>query len=691
MKIRKWAIPALLFVTVLSGCKGGGNDLTPEPTPEPTAEDAIGAYLKDWQQLDYAGMYAMLTPDARTKLTAEQFAERYGKIYEGIKAEKLEVEDVSPAPASSSSASPASTASAGPVVQKFQYAVSMNTVAGPVTFKHEGTARKTLDGEEQKWRIDWDSSMIFSEMKDGDKVRVQALASERGEIVDRTGEGLAVNGTAPQLGIVPGKLGDDPAAVKAQVAAKLGITVADIDRKLGASWVKPELFVPIGIVDEADMDAFDNVPGVLFQQKKLRVYPLGEAAAHLTGYVGEINAEQLARLKDKGYKTGDVIGKAGLEQVLEDQLRGTDGVVVAIEDASGQRKSVLAEKAAVPGTSYQLTVDAGLQKTIYEEIKADASSAAAIEPRTGEVLALLSSPSYDPNAFVHGLSAKQYAAWNDDPRHPFLNRFSKGYAPGSSFKIVTAALGLDAGTLDPDKAVEISGLRWTKDGSWGSYYVKRVHAVNPVDLSKALTYSDNIYFAQAALALGKDKFAEDAAKFGIGEAIPIVYPLAKSQLSNKGLKSEIQLADSGYGQGEVTMTSLHVALAFSAIVNGGNIAYPRLTLEDDPDSPQVWKAAAMTPESADILKKDLVQAVTSPEGVGHGAYIQGASIAGKTGTAELKASKGVKGEENGWFVGFDANDPKLLLAVMVEDVSGRGGSTYVTPKVKRIFQQAMKG
>ncbi|MFC3800703.1 penicillin-binding transpeptidase domain-containing protein [Cohnella sp. GCM10012308] len=691
MIIRKGAIAALLVLTVLSGCKGGANNLKPEPTPEPTAEDAIGAYLKEWQQLDYAGMYAMLTPDARGKQTAEQFAERYGKIYEGIKAAKLEVEDVSPAPASSPSSSPASTASTAPVVQKFQYAVQMETVAGPVTFKHEGTARKTLDGEEQKWRIDWDSSMIFPEMKDGDKVRVQTLASERGEIVDRTGEGLAVNGTAPQLGIIPGQLGDDPAAVKAKVAAKLGITVADIDRKLGASWVKPGLFVPIGIVDEAEMDVFDGVPGVTFQQKKLREYPLGEAAAHLTGYVGEINAEQLERLKDKGYKTGDVIGKAGLEQVLEDKLRGTDGVVVAIEDAGGQRKAVLAEKPAEPGTSFQLTVDAGLQKTIYEEVKADASSAAAIEPRTGEVLALLSSPSYDPNAFVRGLSSKQYAAWNDDPRHPFLNRFSKGYAPGSSFKLVTAAIGLDEGTLDPDKAVEISGMKWTKDGSWGSYYVKRVHAVNPVDLSKALTYSDNIYFAQAALALGKDKFAEDVAKFGIGEAIPIVYPLAKSQLSNKGLKNEIQLADSGYGQGEVTMTSLHVALAFSAIVNGGNIAYPRLTLEDDPDSPQIWKAAAMTPESAELLKKDLVQAVASPEGVGHGAYIQGAAIAGKTGTAELKATKGVKGEENGWFVGFDANDPKLLLAVMVEDVNGRGGSTYVTPKVKRIFQQAMKG
>ncbi|CAI6033448.1 penicillin-binding transpeptidase domain-containing protein [Cohnella sp. JJ-181] len=688
MKMRNGAILALLVMTVLSGCKNGGENLTPEPTPEPTAEDAIAAYLAEWRQLDYAGMYAMLTPDARSKLTAEQFAERYGKIYEGIKADKLEVENVSPALASS----PAdATGTAGPVVQKFQYEVDMDTVAGPLAFKHEGTARKIQDGETQQWRIDWDPSMIFPDMEEGDKVRVQTLASERGEIVDRTGEGLAVNGTAPQLGIVPGQLGEEPAAVKAQVANKLGITVADVDRKLGASWVKPELFVPIGIVDEADMDAFQNAPGVVFQQKKLRVYPLGEAAAHLTGYVGEINAEQLERLKDKGYKTGDMIGKAGLEQVLEDKLRGTDGVVVAIEDSGGQRKAVLAERPAVPGTSYQLTIDAGLQKTIYEEIKADASSAAAIEPKTGEVLALLSSPSYDPNAFARGLSNKQYAAWNDDPRHPFLNRFSKGYAPGSSFKIVTAAIGADAGTLHPEEAVAISGLKWTKDGSWGSYYVKRVHAVNPVDLSKALVYSDNIYFAQAALALGKEKFAEAAAKFGIGEAIPIAYPLAESQLSNKGIKSEIQLADSGYGQGEVSMTSLHVALAFSAIVNGGDIAYPRLTLEADPQTPPAWKEAAMTPETAELLKKDLVQAVASPEGVGHGAYIQGAAIAGKTGTAELKASKGAEGEENGWFVGFDANDPRLLLSVMIENVRGRGGSGYVAPKVKRIFQQAMRG
>ncbi|MEK0316665.1 penicillin-binding transpeptidase domain-containing protein [Cohnella sp. 56] len=716
MNTRKVTILVLLLLIVLSGCKDNGKTEEPKPTPKPTAEDAIGAYLSAWQQRDYAGMYALLNPDVRSKITAEQFTDRYAKIYEGIRADKLEIADVSPAAPSATASASAAQGKAGPAVQKFQYTVRMETIAGPVEFQHEGTARKTLDGgapagsaenggtaesgkseesgdngKEPEWRIDWNDSMIFPDMKEGDKIRVQTMAGERGEIVDRTGEGLAVNGTATQLGIVPGKLGDDAASIKKRVAEKLGIGTADIDRKLGASWVKPGLFVPIGIVDEAVIDEFQDVPGVSFQQKQQRVYPLGEAAAHLTGYVGEINAEELARLKDKGYKTGDSIGKAGLEQVLEEKLRGTDGVLVAIYDAGGQRKSVLAEKAAVPGTTYQLTVDAALQKSIYEELKGDAASAAAIEPRTGEVLALLSSPSYDPNAFARGIGAQQFKSWNEDPRHPFLNRFSKGYAPGSAFKIVTAAIGLDAGTLDPDKAVAIDGLKWTKDGSWGSYYVKRVHAVNPVDLSKALIYSDNIYFAQAALALGKDRFAEEAAKFGIGESIPIDYPLAKAQLSNKGIQSEIQLADSGYGQGQVTMTSLHVALAFSAIVNGGDIAYPRLTTEEDAETPNVWKAGAMSKETADILKKDLVKAVENPAGVGHGAYIQGAAIAGKTGTAELKASKGAEGEENGWFVGFDANDPKLLLSVMVEDVRGRGGSGYVTPKVKKIFQQAMKG
>ncbi|WP_052339899.1 penicillin-binding transpeptidase domain-containing protein [Gorillibacterium massiliense] len=254
--------------------------------------------------------------------------------------------------------------------------------------------------------------------------------------------------------------------------------------------------------------------------------------------------------------------------------------------------------------------------------------------------------------------------------------------------MITGAIGLDASIIHPDEGKTIAGLKWTKDGSWGNYYVKRIHDINPINLSEAFIYSDNIYFAQVALEIGKEKFAQEAARFGIGEAIPIEYPLNKSLLSKDTIQSDIQLADSGYGQGQVTMTSLHVALAYSALVNEGSMVMP-LLVQSEAQEPRLWKEHAMSPETAALLKDDLVKAVSSPEGVGHGAYIQGASIAGKTGTAELKASKDADGQENGWFVGFDAAKPELLLSVMVEDVKGRGGSGYVTAKVKSIFQHEL--
>lgn len=677
-----------VVLLLLFGCEQTKKnaELTPVPTATPSTEhepeelaDVVAAYLSDWQRGDYPGMFERLTPASQSGMTEQQFADRYKTLYEKLEASNMRIEALSDK--SMKSQNEAVNAS----VRGFDYRVRMDTVAGPIEFEQHGRVRKTLDGSETRWLIEWQPSLIFPNLQEGDTIRVQVATGERGELVDRNGNGLAVNGSAPQLGIVPGKLGETAESAKAQIAEKLGITVQEIDRKLGASWVKPDLFVPIAIVSEGAQDAFVDIPGVVFYNKKLRVYPLGEAAAHLTGYVGEITAEELEKRKDKGYEVGDYIGKAGLEQVLEDELRGADGIVATIVDKVGNRKAVLAEQPAIPGKTFKLTIDSDLQKTIYNELKTEASSVSAIDPKTGEITALLSTPSYDPNAFVLGVSKTQYNAWNNDPRHPFLNRFSRSYSPGSTFKLVTAAIGLDTKTLDPDEAKPITGLAWAKDKSWGKYYVKRVHAVSPVDLSAALIYSDNIYFAQAALQIGKTKFAEKATGFGIGEKLPILYPFSRSQLANGSIGSEIQLADSGYGQGQVLITTTHLALIYSALVNDGDIVYPRL--ERETDLPKVWKQLAMSPEAAARLKEDLIAAVSRSDGAGHGTYIEGAAIAGKTGTAEIKASKDAEGAENGWFVGFDANDPKLLLSVMIENVGGRGGSGYVTPIVKRIFQK----
>ncbi|WP_272944765.1 NTF2-like N-terminal transpeptidase domain-containing protein, partial [Gorillibacterium massiliense] len=409
-----------------------------EVTPVPEKKDIAQLYLSAWQQRDYEGMYKLLTAEAKASMTEAQFAERYTKIYEGIEADHLEVTAL-PEP---TTAQTTSSPSPEPTERSFRFHVRMDTIAGPIEFDNQGKLLKAADGNDPEWLVEWKPSLLFPDMSEGDTVRVQTIAAARGEIKDRNGNGLAINGTVPQLGLIPGQMGDSPNEVKTELAKKLGIDKKEIEKKLNASWVKPGMFVPIAIIPEESIDEFRLFPGAVIQQKKLRQYPYGEAAAHLTGYIGEANADELEKLKDKGYETGDWIGKAGLEQILEDKLRGTDGVVVSIVDGKGVQKADLADKAAVPGQNFQLTIDAELQKTIYNEVKEDGASVAAIQPMTGDVLALLSSPSYDPNAFVSGLSSEQYKKWNDDPHHPFLNRFSKGYAPGSSFKMITGAIGL---------------------------------------------------------------------------------------------------------------------------------------------------------------------------------------------------------------------------------------------------------
>lgn len=696
-------IVLLLPLLLLGGCSDLFSGATSEPsstgapaaTPaasssssaEIDASSSVLAYFSAWERLDYAGMYAWLSPQAKKNVTEEQFVKRYQTVYDALGVTSIVIKAL---PADGVESDGQAITGAGTAVKGFTYRVTIDTSEGQISFENHGRVRKTAVDVMSSWLIEWNPSYLFPGMEEGDTVRIEKTPAIRGEIVDRNGKPLAVNVEVSQIGIVPGKLGESPGAVKESVAEKLGMTVQDIDRKLGASWVKPHLFVPIAVVtDHLLMRELVALPGVSAQQIKIRHYPLGEAAAHLIGYIGEINADELKKREADGYKVGDLIGKSGLELILEPQLRGKPGKAVVIVNRAGARKSVLTGEDARNGEPYKLTIDAELQQAVYEEVKADEASVAAIQPVTGEVLALLSSPSYDPNLFVQGVSKEQYRQWNEDPRRPLLNRFSRTYSPGSSFKLITAAIGLDSEAINPDEAKEISGLTWKKDSTWGNYYVKRVREVKSVDLTQAFIYSDNIYFAQMAVSIGKKQFTAGAARFGMGEPFPLAYPLVASQLAGGGgtPSGDIQLADTGYGQGQIAMSALHVAFAYSALVNGGNIANPQLLETDAAFAGKMWKEQAMRKETAERIKSDLVEAVANPDGVGHSAYIAGAAIAGKTGTAELKASKDAKGQENGWFVGFDADNPQLLVSMMIENVQGRGGSRYVAPKVKRIFEQ----
>ncbi|WP_248927015.1 penicillin-binding transpeptidase domain-containing protein [Paenibacillus hamazuiensis] len=665
----KKRIVLLVLICALAGCE--------KMQKKETAEQIFQKYVSYWQQSNFDAMYDLLSPGSKEKITKESFGQKYEAIYSGIEAKQLKVEKLPASP-------PADASKTAGDKAQFRYQAEMATMAGPVEFAHQMSLVKDNNSV---WGVDWNPSLIFPPMKDGDKVTAQTLKAPRGSIVDRSGSGLAINGTVTMVGLVPGELGAQAEQTKEQVAGMLKMTVDDINKELGASWVKPGYFVPVGPADSKMLQTLQGVPGVSFQEKGVRVYPLGEAAAHLTGYVRTINAEELAKLKDQGYGPDDKIGKAGLEQIFEARLKGKDGAVVAITDAKGNVKETLARREPQPGETIRVTIDSDLQRDIYVQFKGDAGAAAAIHLVSGDVLALVSSPSYDPNAFVQGLSAEKWNEWNSDPLKPLFNRFTKLYAPGSVFKTITAAAGLDAKVSSPDKVRRIDGLHWTKDASWGSYYVTRDRDVPSETMRDALVNSDNIFFAQEALDMGGKKFYDGVLPFGFGEKLPIPYPFQVATIANDGIKSDIQLADSAYGQGEVQMSVLHVALSYTPFANKGDLIAPVLLAEQRKEQAAPWKAGIVRPETAELIKQYLIQAVSDPKGYGHGAYIPGLAIAGKTGTAELKQKKGEDGQENGWFVEFNAGRPDLLVAIMVEDVKRRGGSSYVVAKMKPIFKK----
>ena len=410
------------------------------------------------------------------------------------------------------------------------------------------------------------------------------------------------------IGVVPQDLEDSGEKTKEILAKEFQMSLEEIESKLNASWVRPDLFVPIGALPKDANERIGHLtslPGVMAQKKSARVYPFKEAAAHLVGYIGNISQEELEERKEEGYHQNSILGKAGLELLYEKQLRAVDGKAIRIVDEGNNIKKTIVQREPQDGQDIQLTIDSVLQRNIYREMKGEKGSSVAFNPRTGEVLALVNSPSYDPNQFILGMSNEQWKQLNEDKDQPLLNRFSSTYAPGSIFKPITAAVAIEKGVLDPDQPISISGLKWQNHPSWGDYYVTRVNNItSPLDLKDALVYSDNIYFAMAALELGEESMMEGGEAFGMGESIPFEFPIRSSQMVNEQFSGEIQLADSGYGQGEVAVSPLHISIMYSAFLNDGNMVQPTL-LKQPEGTVKIWKEGILSAETANLIRDAL--------------------------------------------------------------------------------------
>ena len=604
-------------------------------------------------------MYQMLDQKTVYTPTQKYFVEKYKEIYNDIGANNIQVKILD---------------EKNDIVK---YQISIDTVAGIIEYKNKIGIRNE--------QIQFNNNLIMKDYKDGCKIKVTTYNPEkRGRILDRNGEVLAEDEKGYSVGLVKGKLNGENDY--GQIAQYLETDVETIQKKMSASWINDDSFVPIKTVSEITKNVLIyngilNIKGVKISTVSIRTYPYDKVASHIIGYVQNVNSEDLKKHKNEGYNSTSVIGRSGIEAVYEKQLRGSSSGKI---DLVNKNDKVIENLCAIEidegPQDITLTIDIDLQQSLYNEYQNDKSASVAINPKTGEVLALVSTPSYSNNDFVLGLSTDKWNALNNDSNQPMMSRYKQTYTPGSTMKPITAAIGLETKTIDPDKDLGAKD-KWQKDSSWGSYYVTTLHAPSPNNLKNAITYSDNIYFARNALNIGKDNLFKYYKNLKIGERIPFELALNKSQYINKNQKANDQLiGDSGYGQGQILMNPLQLASIYSAFVNNGSIYRPHLVEQGE----QMWIQRVFSDKTVKTIKEDLINVIADEKGTGHAIYRDNVILAGKTGTAEIKQSQSdTTGTELGWFTVMttDSKQP-LLITTMVEDVKDRGGSGYVVEHTK---------
>ena len=622
-------------------------------------EQVVTEYFELLKKKDYKQMYQMLNQKTVYTPTQKYFVEKYKEIYDDIGANNIQVKILD---------------EKNDIVK---YQISMNTVAGTIEYKNKIGVKNE--------QIQFNNNLIMKDYKDGCKIKVTTYNPEkRGRILDRNGKVLAEDGKGYSVGLVKGKLNGENDY--GQIAKYLETDVETIQKKMSASWIKDDSFVPIKTVSEITKNGLVyngilNISGVKISTVGIRTYPYDKVASHVVGYVQNVNAEDLKKHKNEGYNSTSVIGRSGIEAAYEEKLRGiTSGKIDLVDKNDKVIKELCHKEVKMSPQDITLTIDIDLQQSLYNEYQNDKSASVALNPKTGEVLALVSTPSYSNNDFVLGLSTDKWNALNNDVNQPLMSRYKQTYTPGSTMKPITAAIGLETKTIDPDKDLGAKD-KWQKDSSWGSYYVTTLHAPSPNNLKNAITYSDNVYFARSALNIGKDNLFKYYKNLKIGERIPFELALNKSQYINKNQKANDQLiGDSGYGQGQILMNPLQLASIYSAFVNNGSIYRPHLVEQGE----QMWIQRVFSDKTVKTIKEDLINVIADEKGTGHAIYRDNVILAGKTGTAEIKQSQSdTTGTELGWFTVMttDSKQP-LLITTMVEDVKDRGGSGYVVEHTK---------
>ncbi|AIF49732.1 penicillin-binding protein 2 [Pelosinus sp. UFO1] len=553
----------------------------------------------------------------------------------------------------------------------------------------------------------------FKQKAENNRIRLLPITAPRGTFYDRNGLPLVNNRPGFSISLVPIK-GPIPKEIIVRLAEILGMNPDDIQKKMSQqgnpllptrikSDVGPEIITKIE-------ERREDLPGVVIEVQAVRSYIYNELGAHTFGYVGEISDSQLAKGKVSGYKSGDMLGKTGLEQVWDKELRGVDGGAQVEVNVSGKPVQMLGKKQPIAGNDLILTINAKIQraaeKAMDERLKylqdklgnpeAKAAAAVVMNPQTGEILAIVSRPTFDPNKFNGGISAKDWKEINDNPNNPMQNRtIGASYPPGSAFKIVTGTAALETGKVTPEEKIFDSGRHRLAPAKGNAHNA----ALGWIDFRVALAKSDNVYFYELGNRLGIDTLEQWARKFGLGAVTGINLPDEDDGLvANQRYKKKVydedwvisETFDAAIGQGFNLATPLQMAVVTSIAANGGHRYRPYLVSKMVSPSGQVVQTfepeelgtVPMSPSTLNAIRTGLRDVVT-PSGTA-GYIFEGfpVPIAGKTSTAENP-----HGDDHGWFVAYGPYDnPTIAIAVIVEQ--GGYGSDSAAPIARKIMEAA---
>ncbi|MER3455624.1 MAG: penicillin-binding protein 2 [candidate division GAL15 bacterium] len=550
------------------------------------------------------------------------------------------------------------------------------------------------------WQLQILQADYYAQLADVNRLRVHRLPSPRGLILDRRGTPLVTNRPAFSVWVVPAEV-VDPGRVLPQLARVVGVPEDDLWARWERSRRRP--FEPmrvrrdVGIrVVTALEERRQSLPGVQVEAEPVRVYPFGPAAAHVLGYLGEVSPEELEALRPRGYRAGDLIGKAGVERAYDEVLRGSDGEHAVEVDAAGRPLRVLREQPGQPGHTLVLALDRELQEEAARQLQGRSGAVVAMDPWTGEVLAMASSPSFDPNLFSVGISEQDWQRLSADRRNPLLNRATaSAYEPGSVFKVVTGLAALQEGRA-------ASSSRFLCKGSLqlGRWVFRDLVAHGVVDFTTGVAQSCNVMFWTLGLALGPDLLAEYAQRLGFGSPTGVDLPLeVPGMIPDPAYKQRTwqepwypgDTLNMAIGQGFVLVTPLQVARAMSAVANGGILLRPRLVRAVvSPEghvvrtfSPEAQARLPVSDQALAALRRGLVAVVD--RGTGQAARVEGLQVAGKTGSAET-----ARGRPHAWFAGYaPASQPRIVVVVLVEH--GYRGGVSAAPIARAILERWWTG